>query len=231
MTLRGTRSLLVVTVAVSSAAWSIVTSAQATAGPLPWAPMVVALLSHVAAVAAAVLVLRASGWWRRAALAYMAAFAALEAVGLVQIWPFASQYETYAVVWSIATSLLAVTAAVLCVRVLRRMDVGGDGSVPSPLRWAAVTAGLLLVASSVFAWSVSSQAPPGRWMFTLGLASTGVLVGSLVGMAVVTGITAVLAAGWWIALAAQLLLVAVLAALVRRGAGRSHGARELAPTT
>lgn len=253
MTLRGATSLLVVVVAASSAAWGIHTTARAAVGPVPWEAMAVVLLPHVAAVAAAALVLWAPAWWRRAGLTYVAAFTTLEAVGLVRIVPFASQYATGTLVWDVATSGLALLTAVLAVVVLRDVPVEGDGSPAGPFRWAAVAAGLLLVAASVFATSVSSNAPAGRWTFTLGHASTGVLVGSLVGMTVVAGITAVvaassdralvvgaaagllasrplavsvladrtwqdadavLAAGWWITLVAQVLLVGALVALL-----------------
>ena len=194
MTLRGATRLLVVVVAVSSAGWNLHISAQATEVPFPWVPTFIALLPHVVAIVAAFLVRRVSPWWRCAALTYVAAFAALEAVALVQIVPFASQYETESLVWSVATSSLALTAAVVAVMALRREDPEPEHSPPSPLRWAAVAGGLLLVASSLFAWSVSSTAPTESWIFVLGRASIGMVVGSVVGMAVLAGITAVVAA-------------------------------------
>lgn len=269
MTFRGTTSLLVVVVAVSSAAWGIFTTAQVATVPLQLAPTLLALLPHAAAIAAAVLVLRASAWWRRAALTFVAAFAAIEAVGLVQIWPFASQFETYALAWSVATSSLALVTVVLAAVALRRMDAEGDSAVSLLFRMAAVAGGLLLAASSLFAWSVSSTAPTGSWIFALSRASVGVVVGTVVGIAVVAGITAVvaassersrivgaivgllasrslalsvfadrtwqdadamLAAGWWIALVAQVLLVVALVAFLGRGTARSGAARDLAPT-
>ena len=269
MTLRGTTSLLGVVVAGSSAAWNLHIAARANEVPFQWAPTVLALLPHAAATAAAILVLRASTWWRSAALTYIAAFAALEAVGLVQIWPFASQYETYALAWSVATSSLALVAAGLAVVALHRMDAEGDSAVSPLFRWTAVAGGLLLAASSLFAWSVSSTAPTGSWIFALSRASVGAVVGAVVGIAVVVGITAAVAgssersrivgatigllsarslalsvfadrtwqdadamlvAGWWIALVAQVLLVVALVAFLGRGAARSRVARDLAPT-
>ncbi len=269
MSRAGTTLVLVVVVAASSALRGIAMTAQATAAPFPWAPTLIALLPHVTAVAAAVLVWQASAWWRRASLAYVAAFTALEAVGLVQIVPFASQFDTGMLLWSLATSSLALVTAVLAVVLLRDVSTGGDGSGCGPFRWVAVAAGLLLVASSMFAWSVSEPAPSGGWTFTLGHASVGVLVGSVVGMAVVAGLTAVvaassdhalvvgttvgllvsrpvalgifadrtwqdanamLAAGWWLALVAQALLVMALVGLLNRRADNSHTARDLAPT-
>lgn len=265
----GATRLLVVVVAVSSTAWNVHTTAQVDGVPFPWVAALIALLPHAAAVAAALLLPRVSTWWRRAGLAYVAAFAALESVGLVQIVPFVSQFGVAEVAWSVATSSLALVAAVLAVLALRRMASEGETSTPGALRWTVVVAGLLLVASSMFAWTVTEHAPAGRWTFTLAHGSTGVLIGSLVGMAVVAGITAVvaassersllagatvgllasrpltpgifadrtwqdadamLAAGWGLALAAQLLLVIALPALIGRGAGASM-AREYAPTS
>ncbi len=85
MSRAGATLVLAVVVAVSSALWGIATTAQATAELFPWVPTLVALIPHVTVVAAAILVWRAPAWWRRASLAYVAAFTALEAVGLVQI--------------------------------------------------------------------------------------------------------------------------------------------------
>lgn len=193
MALRGTTSLLVVVVAASSAAWNIYASAQATVVPFQWVSMLLALLPHMVAVAAAGLVLRPSAWWwRRAALAYVAAFAATIAGGLAHIGPLATQFAMGPLVWHVATSSLALVAAVLAVLALRdgHADATGDSRVPGPFRWASVAGGLLLIASSMFATSAS---PAGFWIFTLSRASTGVLVGSLVFMAVIAGITAVVA--------------------------------------
>lgn len=266
MALRGTTSLLVVVVAASSAAWNIFATAQATEVSFQWVPVLLTLLPHMVAVAAAVLVLRPSGWWRRAALAYAAAFAATIAGGLGQIGPLATQFATGSLVWHMATSSLALVAAVLAVVALRdgHADATGDSRVPAPFRWAAVAGGLLLIASSMFAVSAS---PAGFWIFTLSRASTGILVGSLVFMAVIAGITAVvaasserslvagatagllashplalgifadgtwqdagasLAAGWWLTLVAQVLLVGALAAFLRPDAGRTTGPRSYA---
>lgn len=263
MALRHTTGLLAVLVAVSSAGWDISTSVQATDLPFPWGPAMMVLLPNVAAVAAAVLVLRATPWWRRAGLSYLGAFTTLEAVGLVQIVPFASQYRAGVLWWSVATSTLALVAASLSMVALRDGRVEGDSRVPGPARWAAVLAGLLVVASSTLAWSVSAHAPAGRLTFSLGHASTALWIGTIVGMVVVVGITAVvatssersvvvgaaagllasrslalsvfadptwqetdvvLAAGWWLVLAAQVLLVAALAGILAGGAVR--GARD-----
>lgn len=271
MTLRGTTALLAILVAVSSAGWAVHTSVQAMEVPAQWVvPTMMGLLPHAAAAVAAVLVLRATPWWRRAALGYLAAFMSLEAVGLVQIVPFASQLRTGVLWWSMATSALALLAVALTVIALRGMRVGGDDAVPGSLRWAAVVAGLLIVGSSTVAWVVSPQAPNGRLTSGLGQASTGVLIGTILGMVVVAAITAVvatsakrslvvgagagllasrqlavsvfadptwqdaamvLAAGWWLALAAQVLLVVSLVGLLAGGADRDgHVAPEPAPT-
>lgn len=270
MSRAGTTLVLAVVVAVSSALWVIATTTQATAVPFQWAPMLIALLPHATAVTAAIVVWRAPAWWRRASLAYVAAFTALEAVGLVQILPFASQFDTGMLMWSLATSSLAVVTAVLAVVLLRDVGTEGDSSVPGPFRWVAAAAGLLLVASSMFAWSVTEHAPSGGWTFTLSHAFVGVLVGSLVGMAMLVALTAVvalssdralvvgatvgllasrpvalgifadrtwqdanatLAAGWWLALVAQSLLVVALVGLLTRRADNSHTAQDFAPTT
>lgn len=272
MTYRGATGLLVTVVAVSSAAWSIHTAAEVAGLPFQAVAVLIALLPHAAAVAAAaVVVLRAPAWWRRAGLAYVAAFTALESVGLVQIVTYASQHEVGEVVWIVATSSLALATAILSVLAVRRVPAEDEDSTPGPPKWAAVIAGLLLVASSVFAWSVTEHAPAGRWTFTLGHASPGVLVGSLAGMAVIAGITAVvaisseqavvvgaaagllasrppalsvfadpswrdanamLAAGWWIALVAQTLLVAAaVMAVVRREGTPTRPRPECPPTS
>ncbi len=172
--------------------------------------------------------------------------------------------------WSLATSSLALVTAGLAVVVLREGRTNDDGAGFGLFRWVAVAGGLLLVASSMFAWSVSESAPSGGWTFTLSHASVGVLVGSVVGMAAVAGLTAVvaassdhalvvgttvgllasrpvalgiftdrtwqdanamLAAGWWLALVAQALLVVALVGLLGRRADNAPTARNLAPTT
>lgn len=270
MGLRATTALLGTLVAVSSAAWSVHTSLRAADVPFPWVPAMLDLLVHVGAVVAAVLVVRAAPWWRRAAFGYLAAFMALEALGLVQILPFASQYESGVLWWSVATSLLALLAALLAVTALRGMGEDDDHAVPGVFRWAAVVAGLLIVGSSTLAWVVSPQASAGRLTSSLGHASTGVWVGTITGMVVVAGIAAVvatssqrplvvgatagllasrpvavtvfadpswqdsdmvLAAGWWLALVAQVLLVVALIGLLAGGARRGAGVgRDLAPT-
>lgn len=266
----GTTALLAILVAVSSAGWAIHTSVQATEVPFPWVPAMADLLVNVAAVVAAILVLRAVSWWRRAALAYLAAFLSLEAVGLVQILPFASQYQAGVLSWSVATSALALVAALLAVAALRDTGEEDDDAVPGVFRWAAVLGGLLIVGSSAFAWVVSPQAPAGRLTPSLSHASTGVWIGTIVGMVVVAGIAAVvatsserplvvgatagllasrplaiaifadpswrtidmtLAAGWWLGLIAQVLLVMALVATLATSAGRgAHVARSPAPT-
>lgn len=269
MTARAATSLLAVLVAVSSAGWAIYTAVQATEVPVPWLGASVVLLPNVAAVAAAVLVLRAGPWWRRAALAYLGALTALEALGLVRIVPYASQFHAGAVSWSVATSMLALVTAVLAVVVLRREGAERHRAVPGPFRWPAVLAGLLVLASSTLAWGVSAGAPGGRMTFTLGHASIAVWVGTIAGMVVVAGITAVvatgtdrsvvvgatggllasrplavtaltdrtwqdadmvLAAGWWLALVAQVLLVVALVGMLARGRGTRHGVGEFSPT-
>ena len=255
MTRTGTTSLLAILVAVSSAAWDLSSTGQAAPAPFPWASAAMAVLPHAAAVVAAILVLRGSTWWRHAGLAYLAAFTALESVGLVQIVPFASQFGTGMLWWSVATSGLSLVTAVLIVVVLRDVRATEDSTVPGPVRGAVVAAGLLLVTASTLAWTVTPHARAGHWTFTLGHASPGVLVGTSIGMAVLVGITAVvalsserslvvgatagllasrplavslfvdrtwqdadamLAAGWWLALIAQVLLVVTLAGLAAR---------------
>lgn len=259
MARRGTTGLLAILVAVSSASWQLATSVQATGIPFPWGPAMVALLPEVAAVAAGLLVVRAAPWWRRAGLGYLGAFMALEALGVVQIVPLGSQFQVGFLWWSGTTSALALVVAVLIVVVLRDTSAEGDDAVPGPFRWAAVTAGLLLVGSSTVAWSVSANAPAGRLTFGLSHASSAVWIGTIAAMAVLVGITAVvatsakrslvvgasagllashplalgifldwtwhdagvvLAAGWWLALAAQLLLVVALVGMLGRGADR-----------
>lgn len=159
-TYRGATSLLVVAVAVSSAAWNISTGTQAGGVPLKWLAVLIALLPHVAAVAA-VLVLRASAWWRRAA----GLCGGLHGVGVGGTRAdraVATQFETGEVAWSVATSSLALATAALAVLALRRVPEEGEDSVPGPSKWMAVVAGLLLVASSLFAWSGTEHAPAGR---------------------------------------------------------------------
>lgn len=266
----GTTALLAILVAASSAGWAIYTSVQATEVPFPWVPAMADLLGNVAAVVAAILVLRAVSWWRRAALGYLAAFLSLEALGLVQILPFASQYQAGVLSWSLATSVLALVAALLAAAALRDTGQEGEDGVPGVSRWAAVLGGLLIVGSSAFAWVVSPQAPAGRLTPSLSHASTGVWVGTIMGMVVVAGIAAVvatsserplvvgatagllasrpvavtifadptwrttdmaLAAGWWLALVAQVLLVVALVGMLTAGAGRgAHMTRSPAPT-
>lgn len=263
MTLRGTAGPLGMLVAVSSTGWLLYTSVQATGTPVQSVPAMLALLPKVAALAAGVLVMRAAPWWRRAALGYLGAFMALEALGLVQIVPIGSPFQVAALWWSGTTSALALVGAVLTVVVLRDMRGEGDDSVRGPFRWAAVTAGLLLVVSSALAWSVSANAPAGRLTFGLSHASIVVWIGTIVAMVVLAGITAVvatssarslvvgatagllvshplaisvfadrtwqdaglvLAAGWWLALAAQVLLVVALVGMLGRGGGRGVNA-------
>ncbi len=266
---RGTTTLLAILVAASSAGWAIHTSLQAT-GPFPWVPATMGLLPHVAAVGSAVLVLRATTWWRRAALGYLVAFMSLEGLALVQTLPFTSQYQTGVLWWSLATSALALLAAALAAVALRDRRDEGDHAVPGAFRWLAAVAGLLIVGSSTVAWVVAPQAPAGRLTSGLGQASTGVWIGTILGMVVVAGIAAVvatsserplvvgatagllaarplavgvfadptwrdsdmvLAAGWWLALVAQVLLVVALVGMLAGGAGRdAHVSQDLAPT-
>lgn len=172
--------------------------------------------------------------------------------------------------WSVITSLVALVAAALAIAALLDMPADGStGTAPAAFRWLAVVAGLLLVGSSAFAWSVSPNAPAGRLTLTLLQGSAAVWATAILGMVVVAVITAVvavsssrplvvgaaagllgasplavivftdptwreagaaLAAGWWLALAAQLLLAVALLGLLNRRAQPAEPAPGLLPT-